>query len=351
MDISSSSRQYGQIRKVLIVANLFAGNRPLYASISEPHHPLLAELCELFDRAGVEVDVVEDTTLQAMTSAIELSLSRLPGLDSAYDAVVAVGGDGTVGAVAAVLAKIGAGSSLSGNLSVGSSVPPLLAPLLVIPGGTGNSFYKAIWGDMEWRDVVSKILDRNIGGVGIRFIDLGWIDGLNTTFILGSSIGIFRDILVQATRMPEIPGRERYQQAALEALNIFEPVEAEIRVDGSIFASGKFVLVAVGGARYRGGMLPVLPESVLDDGLLDICAVVAQSREDAATALLQVASGEHIGKPGIFYAKGSTVEIISKEELPFEHDGEPSSQGLNAYNLKVLHKAIPIISPLPPIAE
>ncbi len=347
MDISSSSRQYGQMRKVLIVANLFAGNRPLYASISEPHHPLLAELCDLFDRAGVEVDVVEDSTLQAMTSAIELSLSRLPGLDSAYDAVVAVGGDGTVGAVAAVLAKIGAGSSLSGHLSVGSSVPPLL----IIPGGTGNSFYKAIWGDIEWRDVVSQILDRNIGGVGVRFIDLGWINELNTTFILGSSIGIFRDILVQATRMPEIPGRERYQQAALKALNIFEPIEAEIRVDGSILSSGKFVLVAIGGARYRGGILPVLPESVLDDGLLDICAVVARSREDAATALLQVASGEHVGKPGIFYAKGSTVEIISKEELPFEHDGEPSSQGLNAYNLKVLHKAIPIISRLPPIAE
>ena len=341
------SRHYRQTRKILIVANSFAGEGTPDASISETHHPLVAELCEIFDHAGVEVSAIEDSTVEGMTSAVELGVSRSVELDNTYDAVVAVGGDGTVGAVAAVLARIGAGTAFHASTPAGSPVPPLL----VIPGGTGNSFYKAIWGDMEWQDVAYKMLDGSPDSVGVRLIDLGWIDELNTTFILGASVGIFRDILMQATRMTSIPGRERYRQAAMEALNTFEPFEAEIRVDGSTLAAGRFVLVAAGGARYRGGILPVLPESDLSDGLLDICAVAAQSREDAITALLQVAAGEHIGKPGIFYSKGSMAEIVSQEELPFEHDGEACSQVLHNCHLKVLRKAIPIVSPLLAIAE
>ncbi len=221
---------------------------------------------------------------------------------------------------------------------------------------------------MEWKDVVSRLLnegingvgdelasgaktasgtqvgDKGINGIGVRYIDLGWIDELNTTFILGASAGIFRDILMEATYMTSIPGRERYQQAAMEVLNTVELFEAEIRVDGSVLAAGRFVLVAVGGARYRGGILPILPLSELSDGLLDVCAVSAQRRDDAMSALLQVVGGEHIGQPGIFYSKGSTVEIFSEKVLPLEYDGEICSQELYDCHLKILQGVLPVIS-------
>ena len=205
---------------------------------------------------------------------------------------------------------------------------------------------------MEWKDVVSSLLnesmgraiDEGINGVGVRYIDLGWIEELNTTFILGASAGIFRHILMEATHMTSIPGRERYQKAAMEVLNAVELFEAEIRVDGSVLAAGRFVLVAVGGARYRGGILPILPLSELNDGLLDVCAVSAQRREDAMSALLQVASGEHIGQPGIFYSKGSTVEVSSEKALPLEYDGEICSQELYDCHLKILQGVLPVIS-------
>ena len=391
-------RDSGASGKVLVVANPLAGRVSLDNGMGDSEHPLLSELCEMLNRGGTEVSIVEEATAEGMASAVELHVSRSVESKNAYDAVVVVGGDGTVSVVAGVLARIGApsspgssavvntppdystgagasldyptvagtptGSPTSPNSSTGSSIPPLL----VIPGGTGNSFYKAVWGDMEWKDVVSRLLnegingigdelasgaktasgtqvgDEGINGVGVRYIDLGWIEELNTTFILGASAGIFRDILMEATHMTSIPGRERYQQAAMEVLNTVELFEAEIRVDGSVLAAGRFVLVAVGGARYRGGILPILPLSELSDGLLDVCAVSAQRRDDAMSALLQVVGGEHIGQPGIFYSKGSTVEIFSEKALPLEYDGEICSQELYDCHLKILQGVLPVIS-------
>lgn len=406
-------RDSGASGKVLVVANPLAGRVSLDNGMGDSEHPLLSELCEMLNRGGTEVSIVEEATAEGMASAVELHVSRSVESKNAYDAVVVVGGDGTVSVVAGVLARIGAPSSpgssavvntppdyptgagahpdyptvagtptgsptsptspispispsspTSPNSSTGSSIPPLL----VIPGGTGNSFYKAVWGDMEWKDVVSRLLnegingvgdelasgaktasgtqvgDEGINGVGVRYIDLGWIEELNTTFILGASAGIFRDILMEATHMTSIPGRERYQQAAMEVLNTVELFEAEIRVDGSVLAAGRFVLVAVGGARYRGGILPILPLSELSDGLLDVCAVSAQRRDDAMSALLQVVGGEHIGQPGIFYSKGSTVEIFSEKVLPLEYDGEICSQELYDCHLKILQGVLPVIS-------
>ena len=393
-------RDSGASGKVLVVANPLAGRVSLDNGMGDSEHPLLSELCEMLNRGGTEVSIVEEATAEGMASAVELHVSRSVESKNAYDAVVVVGGDGTVSVVAGVLARIGAPSSpgssavvntppdyptvagtptgsptsptspispispSSPNSSTGSSIPPLL----VIPGGTGNSFYKAVWGDMEWKDVVSRLLnegingvgdelasgaktasgtqvgDEGINGVGVRYIDLGWIEELNTTFILGASAGIFRDILMEATYMTSIPGRERYQQAAMEVLNTVELFEAEIRVDGSVLAAGRFVLVAVGGARYRGGILPILPLSELSDGLLDVCAVSAQRRDDAMSALLQVVGGEHIGQPGIFYSKGSTVEIFSEKVLPLEYDGEICSQELYDCHLKILQGVLPVIS-------
>ncbi len=394
-------RDSGASGKVLVVANPLAGRVSLDNGMGDSEHPLLSELCEMLNRGGTEVSIVEEATAEGMASAVELHVSRSVESKNAYDAVVVVGGDGTISVVAGVLARIGAPSSpgssavvntppdyptgagahpdyptvagtptgsptspTSPNSSTGSSIPPLL----VIPGGTGNSFYKAVWGDMEWKDVVSRLLnegingvgdelasgaktasgtqvgDEGINGVGVRYIDLGWIEELNTTFILGASAGIFRDILMEATHMTSIPGRERYQQAAMEVLNTVELFEAEIRVDGSVLAAGRFVLVAVGGARYRGGILPILPLSELSDGLLDVCAVSAQRRDDAMSALLQVVGGEHIGQPGIFYSKGSTVEIFSEKVLPLEYDGEICSQELYDCHLKILQGVLPVIS-------
>ncbi|MHB8264097.1 MAG: diacylglycerol/lipid kinase family protein [Acidimicrobiales bacterium] len=371
---------------VLVVSNAHAAldhepirRVPLHpnAGIQDIRHPLAGRVCDLLGSAGFEVVVIEESTADGMVSHLANELSGNDGSPEQYAAVAALGGDGTVSMVAATMAHLAGKlpmlpSSLpplpsSGSLATLSgpapsavhspSSPPSPAapfsvpPLLLIPGGTGNSVYRSIWNDSSWEDIIYRMGEPGGNGLALRYIDLGWIKELHTSFILGASAGIFSAILEEALSMTGISGRARYEQAAMRAVGTFEPFEAEIRVDGSGIAAGRFALVAVGGARHRGGTLPILPLSDLADGMLDVCAVPAASRDDLMGALLKVAGGEHLGQPGVGYAKGSTIEIVSQAPLLLEHDGEIDRTELRECHITVVPGAVPLVSPLVPMAE
>ncbi len=115
-------RDSGASGKVLVVANPLAGRVSLDNGMGDSEHPLLSELCEMLNRGGTEVSIVEEATAEGMASAVELHVSRSVESKNAYDAVVVVGGDGTVSVVAGVLARIGAPSSPGSSAVV--NTPP-----------------------------------------------------------------------------------------------------------------------------------------------------------------------------------------------------------------------------------
>ncbi len=412
----------GGNRKVIVVVNPQAALNSPDTGNQDRRHPMAGRVCDMLERAGYAVTVIDEPTADGMVSHLANELSSNDGSLARYAAIAVVGGDGTVSMIAAMLAyfagKLPVSSqpapgrslaraslpaalmdtapsvsspspiditspsvpavlparatpasatasataadpaaltasvpaSATASASLTASVPVALPPpLLIIPGGTGNSVYKSIWNDTSWEDTIWRMAKVGGNAMAIRYIDLGWIEELQTPFILGASAGIFSAILERSISMAGISGRARYEQAAMKVMGVFEPFEAEIRVDGLRLAAGRFVLVAVGGARHRGGMLPVLPLSDLADGLLDVCAVPAAGRDDVMGVLLKIASGEHLSEPGVRYAKGSAVEIVSPHPLPLEHDGEIDTQELYACHIAAVPGAVPVVSPLAPL--
>ncbi|MCL4433798.1 MAG: hypothetical protein M1399_03375 [Actinobacteria bacterium] len=434
----------GGNRKVIVVVNPQAALNSPDTGNQDRRHPMAGRVCDMLERAGYAVTVIDEPTADGMVSHLANELSSNDGSLARYAAIAVVGGDGTVSMIAAMLAyfagklpvssqpapgrslaraslpaalmdtapsvsspspiditspsvpavlparatpasatasataadpaaltaSVPASATASASLtasvpvaltasvpasatasaSLTASVPVALPPpLLIIPGGTGNSVYKSIWNDTSWEDTIWRMAKVGGNAMAIRYIDLGWIEELQTPFILGASAGIFSAILERSISMAGISGRARYEQAAMKVMGVFEPFEAEIRVDGLRLAAGRFVLVAVGGARHRGGMLPVLPLSDLADGLLDVCAVPAAGRDDVMGVLLKIASGEHLSEPGVRYAKGSAVEIVSPHPLPLEHDGEIDTQELYACHIAAVPGAVPVVSPLAPL--
>ncbi len=400
-------------RKVIVVVNSHAALSSPDTGNQVRRHPMAGMVCNMLERAGYAVVVIDEPTVDGMASHLANELSSNDGPLARYAAIAVVGGDGTVSMIASMLAYFAgklplplpvplplqpqpapgrflARSSLPAALldtiplvrnpsatnitspsapttpptravpsttdsaDLTASAPATLTltlppPLLIIPGGTGNSVYKSIWNDTSWEDVIWRMGKVSGNATVIRYIDLGWIEELQAPFILGASAGIFSAILEESISMAGVSGRARYEQAAMKVVGVFEPFEAEIRVDGSPLATGRFALVAVGGARHRGGMLPVLPLSDLADGLLDVCAVPAAGRDDVMGALLKIASGEHLGEPGVRYTKGSAVEIVSQQPLGLEHDGEIDRQELCACHIVALPSAVPVVSPLVPL--
>ncbi|GAB2819374.1 diacylglycerol kinase family lipid kinase [Streptomyces daliensis] len=254
------------------------------------------------------------------------------------DVVVAVGGDGT--------SSEAAGGLLDSRRSL-SRRPALL----IVPAGTGNSFYREVWQDRPWQEAMRSALD--VAEPHIRLVDMARIEETGETVLLGACSGLAAEALETAAAVNGCSGRDRYQEATAITLRTFAPHPSRITVDGEVIHEGSVVLANVGGGRYRAGRFLLLPRSVLDDGLLDVC--VLTGRFENAQLMRLVQDGGRTGQidsdtewPGAVYGRGRRVEIerLDGKPLTFERDGELVRSGHPRYSLRVLPGALPLLSPL-----
>lgn len=248
------------------------------------------------------------------------------------DLVVVLGGDGTTREVAAGLAR-------AGRERTGTGLPHMVN----IPGGTGNSFYREIWSDLPWQEMLTAALTTEQPSV--RRVDMAWIRETDTLVLLGACSGLVAEALVTAALLPELAGRDRYREAVAATLRTFAPYRGRVLVDGEVVHDGTVVLANVGGGRYRGGQFKVLPHSVLDDGLLDVCVVSGEL--DARELPGLTADGGHVQRPEVTYARGRRIvlERTDGRPLTFEHDGELISDPAHRYTIEVLPNVLPVLAP------
>ena len=266
-----------------------------------------------------------------------VAVARRVAQDGGADLVVAVGGDGTVREVAQGLAE-GLGTWPSGGPAAADA-----PQLLVVPAGTGNSMHKALWDDRPWSSVVDLAVR---GATRRRDLDLLRIEGAEVGSLLGASAGFLRWAVEATARFPQLTGRELYTAAGLAAAQELQPFAGRVSVDGQPLAEGPMALVAVGGARRRGGSLLVLPRSLLGDGRLDVCVLLAGDADEAMAGLMAAMEGAHLALPGVRYAQGTEVLLECLDgPLPFEHDGDPWPGDDTALRLRVVPQAVPVAGP------
>ncbi len=342
--------------RVLVVVNPAArgGARGLGAEL-ESH---LATL-------GWEAQVVTPIDRSGTVSEVAAQLGSGP-----WTTVVAVGGDGTVGAVAEALAAAG---------GVPASPGRVVPPLAIVPAGTGNSLYRALWADRPWPEVLAEIAagcgtgsgagsgdgsgDGLAGGpVRVRHLDLlaatpspspvpghtGAVEGAGgVRSLLGVSAGLVAEAVAASVGTEGPEGRDRYAAAALAALEHHVPFPARVCVDGEVLVEGPVSLVAVGGARHRAGSFELLPRSVLDDGRLDVCVVAAVDTAAFIDVAALVMTGEHLGHPDVTYAQGRSLTLARSDGRPLvcEVDGDLWDGGAGGFGVEVVAGAVPVWAP------
>ena len=244
------------------------------------------------------------------------------------DVVVSLGGDGTAHEVVSGLADTAGG-------------PPGTRPaLLVLPSGTGNSFYREIWADRPWHDALRLAAT----APRTRDVDLARVAENGALALLGASTGVVAQSLITARDITG-DGRDRYAQAVATSLRSFSPYPGRVTVDGEIVQEGPTVFANIGGGRFRGGRFELLPRSVMDDGLLDVCVVgdLLPLRDLPALAL----DGGHVGRAGVVYARGRRVVVERTDGRPlvFEYDGDLVSAPSSLFTLDVLPGALRVLAP------
>jgi diacylglycerol kinase (ATP) len=99
----------------------------------------------------------------------------------------------------------------------------------------------------------------------------------------------------------------------------------------------------VGGGRYRAWQFRMMPHSLLDDGLLDVC--VADAGYRPADLQAELRAGLHTRSPHVVYARGRQVVIERTDgvALCFEHDGELLPQTGSRVTLEAVPRVLPVL--------
>lgn len=211
------------------------------------------------------------------------------------EAVVAVGGDGTVNEVVNGLAGTG-------------------VPLGIVPAGTVNVLA------LELRLPFDLGRACDIIGGRTRALDLGVVDGRG--FLLMTGVGL--DALT--IRHLDLRAKRRFKEAAFvwTGLRSFlrgrQPRFA-IEVDGQKLGAH---FAVVGNCRYYGGRFGVTHRADPSDGLLDVVALDAGGLASTLLFWLMVPLGLHLHHPAVTWLRGRrlALEALEEGEIWFQTDGE-----------------------------
>jgi lipid kinase YegS len=217
--------------------------------------------------------------------------------------IVAGGGDGTINEVfgAAYMAGLPADCCLG-----------------VLPLGTANDFAHST--GIPLQDLTAAL--RLAASTSPRWIDVGLLGG--KPFVNLVSGGFGSRVTVETD--PELKRRLGRLAYVLTGISHFSELSANrgsFRAEGFAW-EGPFVAVAIGNGRQAGGGVPLCPDALIDDGLLDLMILPEldhAARLDAFAHLLRE------GAAGIrseqVATRSSWIEYESEDDLNVNLDGEP----------------------------
>jgi YegS/Rv2252/BmrU family lipid kinase len=221
----------------------------------------------------------------------------------AGETVLALSGDGMVGAIADAL----------------RAVPG--AVLGVLPGGRGNDLARVL-GIPE--DAVAACTAIVAGTA--RPIDLGLVTagGASRAFVGIASVGFDSDANRIANVAPAWLGGQVYAYAALRALVSWRPASFEIELDppGERHAFSGYTVAAANSRAYGGGMR-MAPAALLDDGLLEVIAVEHVGKGSFLANLPKVFAGTHVQLPSVRVFRAAEVAISADRPFTAYADGDP----------------------------
>lgn len=237
--------------------------------------------------------------IRVSESAADLERLARTAAGSGTPIVAALGGDGT--------------ASIAANGILGTE-----AALAALPAGTGDDFAKAIGAGK---------LDTAIGLLANpKTVDLDVIEvttgAVKRSYINIAGAGFDSEVNETANGMTvKLGATGTYIAALLKTLSRYSPAAFTIQVDDErMDVDG--MLVEVGSGRWTGGGMRVLPNAIMNDGLLDVCIVEALSKVAFLRAFPRVFLGSHTTHPKVRMRTGTRVQVEADRRVLVYADGE-----------------------------
>lgn len=245
-----------------------------------------------------------------------------------YDAVFAVGGDGTVSQVASGL--------LNSETALG-----------VIPAGTMN-----VWateqGLTPFRLFNWWVLKENaqkLANAEPQYVDVGLCN--DRPFLLWAGVGLDAQTVSKIEPRPRffkhIPVPHYFVTTVLEA-TFWQGLDLRIYADGQLVEGRYLVAVATNIRHYAGGLTLLSPNAILDDNEMDLWLLSGDNLADALVHLFELASGRHLTSEQARRLPFRSARIEAAAPFAIQVDGDPLLGGHSA-ELTIKHRALKTLIP------
>ena len=268
--------------------------------------------------------------LQTTQRGEAATLARETG-EQGCDAVVAIGGDGTVHEVA------------NGLMGLPAEARP---PLTIVPAGSGNdvAFALGITHDLQRS---AEMIERG----ATRLIDVGAVtaSGGRACYCINNIGLLLEGEINRASHQLQWPrGSGLYMRAMVQTLLRRLPAaELRLTVDGAELQRTATIL-SIGNGPRSGGKFQLMPDATLDDGYFDYLLAPPASRWTLLWNVRRVLTGRNI--EGDWFERGRFQRMSISSDVPLvaHVDGEPwlaPEDDVREVTINVLPRALRVLCP------
>jgi diacylglycerol kinase (ATP) len=246
--------------------------------------------------------------------------------DEGLDAVLVVGGDGTINEVINGLAQS----------------PTALG---VLPGGTGNVWAKELGLPTRSPRHLLPLVDsvKALVPGATRRIDLGRAN--DRYFLQWTGLGLDAEVtyaMEPRTRRQRRLGALAYVVAGVTTAANMGGTRSRIWIDEELVYR-RSILIVISNSQLYGGRYRIATDARLDDGLLDIDVFAGTGFGSAVRTALGVITGLHVHDPRHSCHQGCAIRIETERSMAIHVDGEP--HGFTPLECEVVPRALNVLIP------
>jgi diacylglycerol kinase (ATP) len=242
--------------------------------------------------------------------------------DNSFDAVIAVGGDGTFNGII-------------------NNFPYQSRKFGLIPFGTGNDFPLMLGLKGGIREAIELIKSNKI-----KNLDLGHLKTEKYEKYFINAVGIGFDAKVGYTKNKITfmnGGLSKYIISLLSSLISYHSSDISVLLDNYKNFNRKCFLLTIGNGKRTGGGFLLTPDAIIDDGKFDICLVNDINKLKVIRHFPKVLNGKHLSIKQVEMFQSSGIKILSNNELFLHFDGE-TLEKVKEIEIGILPKEINVFS-------
>lgn len=234
-----------------------------------------------------------------------------------FQAVVVVGGDGTVNQV--VNGLMAAHEAGAASVALG-----------LLPGGTANVLARDLGLPVPGPGRTATVLEaaQLLLQSSVESVDLGLVRNARGTryFTCWAGVGVDAAVTAHVEANPQVKRRIGplffAASAALHARQLVNAPHYTIRM-GDHTWRGQGILVVISNIKHYAILFDMAPRASLNDGLLDLAFFRSGSVINMAKTLWLLRTGQHIAEHDVTAARIEQVEIDAERSQPVHLDAEP----------------------------